>query len=168
MKKLLHIRGVVVVLAALTAGAIGAGMLFRHHEQHAERDAEARAFATESMWAIAGKWDPNAMLTRADPAIVNTYLREQLPNAYARLAVRYGTLQQLGPLTGQTDAGGATISPYTVHSMPGEPESVGTWSADARFTHGPARIELVMRRHGDGWKLLGFRLEPAGPVGAAS
>lgn len=168
MKKYLKIRIVGTMLVVLIAAAVGTALRRPYNEGHVTRDADSRAFAEASMWAIAGKWDPEAMLMRADPAIVNTSLRNLLPGAYARLAARYGTLQKLGALTGQTDAGGATVSPYTVHSLPGEGGSIATWSADAQFEKGPARIELVMRRHGDAWNLLGFRVDPPGPPRATS
>jgi hypothetical protein len=126
-------------------------------------DQNAPAFAAASVHAIAGTWNPREMLSRASPLIMTPFVRQELPNAYARLNARIGKLKTLSapvsdngpPMPGKDPL--ANPVPATV-PVPRE-GMVQRYVFDAQFQPGgPARIEIVLRYH-EKWQIVGLHID---------
>lgn len=151
--KLLTSKTFGLLLTIIAAIAIGSAVFAQLHGKNTAQTSDPAAFVESGIKAITGTWNPDAMIKRADPAILTPFVRQQLPQAYAQLSAKWGRLQHVAQPVG------APTSPYVVNGAVAG--VVGSWTADAQFEHGPATVEMVIRRAGNGeWKILGLRIEP--------
>lgn len=130
-------------------------------------DQDAPAFATASVRAIAGTWDPHEMMKRAAPEIMTPFVVKELPNAYARLDAKLGKLDTLGapvsdngpPLPGKDPLANpvAAAVPVPRDGM------IQRYEFNANFkAGGPARVEIVLR-YRKKWQIVGLHIDSPTP-----
>ena len=160
--KLLSRRVSGVLLASLIGASIAAATAL-HYSRGRSDAQDPAAFAETSVRAITGSWNPDEMMKRAAPEILTPFVRQELPNSYARLDAKLGKLKTLSapvsdnapPLPGQDPM--ANPAPVTV------PEAydgmVQRYLFNAQFaTGGPALVEIVMRYH-EKWQIVGLHID---------
>ncbi|WP_206950963.1 hypothetical protein [Trinickia acidisoli] len=154
---------IVVALAAATSAAAWTQGL-RNISAHrvTALDQNAPAFAEASVRAVTGTWDPREMMGRAAPEIMTPFVRQELPNAYARLNAKLGKLKTLSepvsdngpPLPGKDPL--ASPAPVTV-PVPRD-GMVERYVFNAAFSAGgPAHIEIVLR-YRKKWQIVGLHI----------
>jgi len=124
-------------------------------------DQDAPAFAEASVRAITSTWNPHEMMKRAAPEIMTPFVRQELPNSYARLNAKLGKLKTLSaPLKNNGPAQNLAPAPATAP----HDGQIEQYAFNADFTSGgPARVEIVLR-YRKKWQIVGLHIDsPALP-----
>lgn len=126
-------------------------------------DQNAPAFAAASVRAIAGTWDAQEMMKRAAPEIMTPFVRQELPNAYARLDAKLGKLKTLG--TPVSDNGpplpakDPLANPVPAAMPVPHDGMVQHYAFNAYFERGgAARVEIVLR-YRKKWQVVGLHID---------
>jgi hypothetical protein len=159
-----RLPGALIVLA--TAASIHTPAFAMNHataQPAATLDQNASAFAESSVRAITGTWNAREMMKRAAPEIMTPFVRQELPNSYARLNAKLGKLKSLGaPMSDN--------APPTPGSAPDQHPAPAVSSAphDGQIEHyvfnavfttgGPARVEIVLR-YRKKWQIVGLHVD---------
>jgi len=140
-------------------------------------DREATAYSMDAVVAITGRWDIEALRTRAAPPLASAMAKEQGARVFAWLAT-------LGPLqdrpecqgnatvyagtgrastgnggTGTPGAGNAgTGTPGTGNRGAGGSRTTADMTCTAHYRAGPATILLALIRKGGVWFIAGFHV----------
>lgn len=153
---MLLIQTLVLTLAVVVPAPAEALIQIPHtpvSHRAATLDQNAPAFAAASVYAIAGTWDPGEMLSRASPLMMTPFVREELPNAYARFNARIGKLKTLSAPVGDNGPPMPATVPVPREGM------VQRYVFNAEFQRGgPARIEIVLRYH-EKWQIVDLHVD---------
>jgi hypothetical protein len=179
--------GVKRILAAIGMLAIGvvilgvAAIAFAFYEGD-KLDREATAYSMDAVVAITGRWDIEALRTRAAPPLASAMAKEQGARVFAWLAT-LGPLQDrpecqgsatvyagtgrastgnggLGnagtgtPGTGNASAGNASAG----NASAGGSRTTADMTCTAHYRAGPATILLALIRKGGVWFIAGFHV----------
>jgi hypothetical protein len=145
MKKVFTVLG--CIFAALLAIGIILAVIFVPRAlrlQHA-----GAAYLETALPAIVGSWDANALVARATPELLATITPRADLDRLFRDFTKLGHLKHLDPATGTIVASAATGSGAA---------TLGNFTAQADFEHGPATIRVQLKRVGDTWKINGFHV----------
>lgn len=109
-------------------------------------DAEARAYAEDSVTAITRNWTADTLLARASPTL-------RANNDTARINELFDWLGTLGPL--QANNGCATQS-LRAQNFNSATELTARFLCTARYANGAATITLTVQHAGGAWMVSGF------------
>lgn len=156
--------GALIVLA-LAASSITPVHALEHMsaKSTAALEQNAPAFAEASVRAIIGAWNAHEMMKRAAPQVMTPFVRQELPNSYASLKAKLGTLKTLS----KPIASNAPPMPGMDPIQNAAPASVAVphdgmiekYVFNAVFTvGGPARVEIFLRYHKQ-WQIIGLHID---------
>lgn len=117
----------------------------------ANADVESKQYVDVAIPAITAQWDRQQLETRLSPEFKSFTSAEQMDKMYE-------IFQKLGNLkTYNGCQGGANVSLTT-----GSGKVISArYIADAVFESGPAKIEIVLIKHGSAWQIAGFHVNSA-------
>lgn len=145
MSRLLRLSGN-LVLALIVAGAIHAGYIVFKTKRD---NAEAAAFISASVTAIAAGWDSQELVNRASPEWLSPADLAAMPGVFSHLA-KLGKLKALHAPTGRVGNG-----PYPgtrIRDVWAEYTVVG------EFETGPSSFRMILKRAGNDWQIAGFEV----------
>jgi len=138
-----------VVLALIIGAVIYAGYIVAKTKRD---NAEAAAFISEAVAAMAMDWNADELLRRAAPEWLSAADKSGLKALFARFAA-LGKLKVLHPPAGRVGNG---LFPGT--------RITGTWAEYAvvgEFDSGPTEFRMVLKRIDGGWQIAGFQVYSA-------
>lgn len=145
MTRLVRLSGN-VLLALIVAGALYAGYIVVKTKRD---NAEAAAYISAAVAAMAANWDVEELQKRAAPEWLSPADKAGLRTLFARLAA-LGKLKALDAPMGRVGNG----------AFPGTLIN-GTWAEYAvvgQFDAGPSEFRMVLKRVDDGWQVAAFRV----------
>jgi hypothetical protein len=145
MSRLVRVSGN-IVLALVVAGALYAGyVVFRTNRDHAD----AAAFISAAVSAMATSWDSQELARRAAPEWLSATELAGLPAVFSNIS-RLGKLKALQVPTGRVGNG----------AYPGTGIN-GVWAeytVAGDFDAGPSSFRMILKRVDDGWQITGFEV----------
>jgi hypothetical protein len=145
MNKLLKILGGIflgLIIVAAVAAAIFIPKAMRLND-------DAVAYIAENVPPIVSSWDANELVKRAAPEILRGEGKASMPRLFAMLS-KLGALKKMDKAAGNISSG---VYPGTVYNG-----TWGTYKARAEFAAGEAQIDIVLKRDGESWQILGFHV----------
>lgn len=145
MTRLVRLSGN-VLLALIVAGAVYGGTIVAKTRRD---NAEAAAYISEAVAAMAANWDVEELLKRAAPEWLSPADKTGLRALFARFTA-LGKLKALDAPTGRVGNG----------AFPGTLIN-GTWAEYAvvgQFDAGPSEFRMVLKRVDGGWQIAAFRV----------
>jgi hypothetical protein len=144
MKTALSIVGI-VFLVLLFLGACFIGFVVYEGNRY---DATSKAYADESVQAIAANWSKDELAKREAPEFQRVTSDEQLTELFSKLST-------LGPLQNYSGSKGDA----NVNLTPSSGLRItAVYVGDANCQNGKAEIKLTLIAVDGGWKILGFRV----------
>ena len=135
-------------MTALACAIVGLGGLVGLYRALPELNQESRAFADQSIAAIAAGWTRRALFSRAEPG-----LGAAMPAEYARL---FGRMQALGPATKVGNCQGrAALAPLAAGDVVSAHYVCPVSTRRARTL-----VSMSLKDDADAWRIDGFYVEP--------
>jgi hypothetical protein len=129
---------------AVFAAMIGTGIVAARIAQLSK---DASAYVEDAVPRIVGSWDAGELEKRLPPELLSAQVSDELKSYFSNLS-RLGNLRKMGKPVGRVGSG----------AYPGTRIN-GRWadySVSADFDGGPARIECVLQRTQDSWRIATF------------
>lgn len=143
MSRILSVIGVIsIVVVVLGIAAVA----FAFYEG-SKLDREATSYSSDSVVAITGRWDVEALRTRASPQLADAMGKAQGARIFTWLA-------SLGPLQDRPECQGNA----TVYAGTGGNKTTANVTCTAHYRAGPATILLALAKKGGTWFILGFHV----------
>jgi hypothetical protein len=145
MTRLVRLSGN-VLLALIVAGAVYAGTIVIKTKRD---NAEAAAYTSEAVAAMAANWNAEELLKRAAPEWLSPADKSGLKVLFSRFTA-LGKLRSLHAPAGRVGNG----------AFPGTAIN-GTWAEYAvvgEFDAGPSEFRMVLKRVDDGWQVAAFQV----------
>ena len=142
-------KRILSILGAISVGVVVLGLAavaFAFYEGD-KLDREAADYSTDAVVAITGRWDVQALRTRATPQLADAMAKEQGARVFAWLA-------SLGPLQDRPVCQGNA----SVYAGTGGSKTTANITCTAHYRAGPATILLALARKGGVWFILGFHV----------
>jgi hypothetical protein len=110
---------------------------------------EGSEFATATIRLVAQPWNPEALVSRAAPELLQVTPADKLNDFVRFVARRLGPLESLGPVqNGQWRVFMGITGP-----------AVYSWHfSDCQFERGPGRITMQLVKRGGAWQVLTFNV----------
>lgn len=138
-------------MTVLSCVIVGLGGLAGFYRALPELDRESRAFAAQSIAAIAAGWSRQALLDRAEPG-----MDQAMPAAYAGELRR---MKALGPHARVGDCrGGSILSPWAV----GDTVSA-RYLCTVSGRRSQTTVAMWLKDDADAWRIAGFYAAPPKP-----
>jgi hypothetical protein len=117
----------------------------------ARQDRDSRRLVEEALPRMAEAWDPDALAAVAGGDLKVALETERGRAAFTRYA-RLGALESVETISGES----------VIRFLPEGKEVTAVYRVEARFSGGPARIDVVLRRDGKRWTIR--HLQVASPA----
>lgn len=143
MKKTLAVLGAVfLAIVAVVAIALGWG----YYSVWAS-EGDATSYVDRTVQAIVTDWNIQAFIAESSPELLQVAPSDKMRPIFETFSTR------LGPLKAYN---GATRERYYVNLVPWNRFITFSYTADATFEKGPAKIRIGIIRRGGQWKLTDF------------
>jgi hypothetical protein len=149
MKPVLIVLGVLLFLGLACCGGIffiGKGAI----DTVKDNNNQADVFSAKILTEIASDWNPETVLKYASPEFKDQVPDEKLKSFLASYKQSYGKFKSVGEFT---------ASNFHANASNGDSSYQVTTNATATFEKGTARVELIVIKRKDEWKLLSMELK---------